>query len=226
MHSARSTGGEVELTRHDRDAYGFRRRRRGVDIDVQPLPRCGGGSCRPRRCSGCGAPSADPWQVRGVDALIDQPPHRRGRRLRTQDMLTVAAQLPHPVDAIGAIGDRGGQIGEHLPGCVHPRPPPTDLSDPRAHAPCPSRHATPRHDCRPRLSPAMPPRYSSPAKCLPARAIEPSRIPIISCRTGTFAYLHPATHNIPRRIRASCRLRVDINKSGSSLLVRLADLRR
>ena len=43
-------------------------------------------------------------------------------------VLTVAAQLPDPVDAVRAVGDRGRQIGEHLPRRVHPGPgrcPPT-----------------------------------------------------------------------------------------------------
>lgn len=35
-------------------------------------------------------------------------------------MLTVAAQLTDPVDAVRPIGDRSSQISEHLPGCIHP----------------------------------------------------------------------------------------------------------
>jgi hypothetical protein len=93
----------------------------GVDVDVQPAITGGGGSglpgCRPR--SGpCGP---HPREVRGIDALIDQPPHCGRRRLRAEDMLTVTAQLADPVNAIRPISHRGRQIGEHLPGRVHPR---------------------------------------------------------------------------------------------------------
>ena len=95
----------------------------GVDIDMQPLPRCRGGAGRPRRRSGGCSGSTHPRQVRGVDARIDQPPHRRSRGRRTEDVLAVAAQLSDPVDAVRPVGDRGGQIGEHLPGCVYPRTP-------------------------------------------------------------------------------------------------------
>jgi len=94
---------------------------RGVDVDVQPLPASRGGPCRPRRCSGDAPGRADPGQVCGVDPLIDQPPHRGGRRLRPEHVLTVAAQLADAVDAVGAVGDCGRQIGEHRPGRVHPR---------------------------------------------------------------------------------------------------------
>jgi transposase len=55
-----------------------------------------------------------------------------------------------------------------------------------------------RHHGRLRtLSPRKPLRYSSPAKCLPASIMEPSRSPIMPCRTGTFAYLHTPTPAIP-----------------------------
>lgn len=38
-------------------------------------------------------------------------------------MLTVAAQLCDPVDAVRAIGDRRSQISEHRPWRIHPRAP-------------------------------------------------------------------------------------------------------
>ena len=93
----------------------------GVDVDMQPATRGGGGSGRPRRRPRGSPGRAHPGQVRGVDPFIDQPPHRGRRRFRTEHVLTVAAQLPDPVDAVRAVGDRGRQIGEHLPGRVHPR---------------------------------------------------------------------------------------------------------
>ena len=52
---------------------------------------------------------------------IDQPPHRGRRGCRAEGMLTIAAQLADPVNAVRAVGDRGRQIGEHLPGRIHPR---------------------------------------------------------------------------------------------------------
>lgn len=36
-------------------------------------------------------------------------------------MLTVAAQLSDTVDAVRPVGHRDSQIGEDIPGCVHPR---------------------------------------------------------------------------------------------------------
>ena len=38
-----------------------------------------------------------------------------------EDMLTVAAQLSDRVDAVRPVSDRDRQIGEHLPGRIHPR---------------------------------------------------------------------------------------------------------
>ena len=95
----------------------------GVDVDVQPATSGGGGSGRPGRRPRGGPGGPHPGQVRGVDALIDQPPHRGRRGLRAEHMLTVAAQLADPVDAVRPVGDRGRQIGEHLPGRIHPRAP-------------------------------------------------------------------------------------------------------
>ncbi len=94
---------------------------RGIDVDVQPATRCGGGSGAPR-CRPSGGPCR-PYrrQVCGVDPLIDQPPHRGRRRLRAEHMLTIAAQLPDPVDAVRPVGHCSRQIREHLPGRIHPR---------------------------------------------------------------------------------------------------------
>jgi hypothetical protein len=36
-------------------------------------------------------------------------------------VLTVGPQLANPIRAGRAVGDRGGQIGEHIPGRVNPR---------------------------------------------------------------------------------------------------------
>jgi hypothetical protein len=55
----------------------------------------------------------------GVDPLIDQAPHRR-RCGRAENVLTITVGLPDTVDAVRAVSDRGGQIGEHRPGAyVH-----------------------------------------------------------------------------------------------------------
>ena len=94
---------------------------RVASMSMCSQPPGGGGSGLPGRRPRRGPRRPHPGQVRGVDALIDQPPHRGRRRLRAEHMLTVAAQLPDPVDAVRAVGDRGRQIGEHLPGRVHPR---------------------------------------------------------------------------------------------------------
>ena len=92
----------------------------GIDVDVQP-PRSGGAAPAAHAAPARGPRRPDPGQVRGVDPLIDQPPHRGRRGLRAEDVLTIAAELSDPVDAVRAVGDRGGQIGEHLTGGVHPR---------------------------------------------------------------------------------------------------------
>ena len=36
-------------------------------------------------------------------------------------MLTIAAQLADPINAVRAVGDRGRQIREHLSWRIHPR---------------------------------------------------------------------------------------------------------
>jgi len=58
--------------------------------------------------------------VFGVDLLVDQPPHRGRGRLRPEHVLAVAAHLADAVDAVRTVGDRGGQIGEHVAGRIHP----------------------------------------------------------------------------------------------------------
>jgi hypothetical protein len=52
----------------------------------------------------------------GLDALVDQPPRRGRRGFRAEHVLTVAAELPDAVDAVRAIGLRGRQISEDIPG--------------------------------------------------------------------------------------------------------------
>ena len=37
-------------------------------------------------------------------------------------MLAIPPQLTDPIDAVRAVGHRGGQIGEHIPGRMRPRP--------------------------------------------------------------------------------------------------------
>ena len=44
-------------------------------------------------------------------------------------------------------------------------------------------------------------RYASPGKCLPARIIGTAKGLFMPCRTGTAAYLHPASPAIARRIQ-------------------------
>ena len=59
----------------------------------------------------------------GVDPLVDQPPHRGRRRRGTKDVFAIPAALPDTVDAVRAVGHRGGQIGEHRTRPVDPRAP-------------------------------------------------------------------------------------------------------
>ena len=96
---------------------------RVASISMCSQPRGGGGAGRPRRRPRCGP--GRPHSPAGVRRryVIDQPPHRGRRGFRTEDMLTIAAQLADPVDAVRAVGDRGRQIGEHLAGGIHPRAP-------------------------------------------------------------------------------------------------------
>ena len=95
----------------------------GIDIEVQPFTRAPGPPRPPTPPPGLRAGRPDPGQMRGVDPLIDQPPHRGRRRRRTEDMFTITAALPDPVDAVRPVGDRGGQIGEHRTRRVDPRAP-------------------------------------------------------------------------------------------------------
>jgi len=94
-----------------------------IEVDVQPVLISGGRSGVPGRRSRGGPRGPHRGQVGGVDALIDQPPHRRRRRRGTEHMLTIAAQLADPVDAVRPVGDRGGQISEDITGGVNPRAP-------------------------------------------------------------------------------------------------------
>jgi hypothetical protein len=93
----------------------------GVDVDVQPVPGSRGSSGSPGRRPRRGTRGTHPRQVRGIDAFVDQPPHCGGGGFRPEGVLTVAAQLSHGVDAVRPVGDRGGQIREHLAGGIHPR---------------------------------------------------------------------------------------------------------
>ena len=139
----------------------------------------GGRACGPGRRPRPGPGRPHPGQVRGIDALIDQPPHRGRRRLRPEDVLTVTAQLPDPVDAVRAVSDRGRQIGEHITGRIHPRAPigirqrgvtcadnPVRSASSRS-MPIPACDTTPWPSADTFTRDA--PRYSSPAKCLPVR---------------------------------------------------------
>ncbi|BBX96096.1 hypothetical protein MLAC_13900 [Mycobacterium lacus] len=65
----------------------------------------------------------NPRQMRGVDALINQPPQRARRGHRPERLLAVTPQCADRIDAVRAVGHRRGQISEHHPGCMHPRPP-------------------------------------------------------------------------------------------------------
>ena len=134
-----------------------------------PAPRSGGP--HPGRCA-ASIRSSTSRHIVVVEAFA--PEH----------MLAIAAQLPDPVDAVRAVGDRGRQIGEHLPGCMHPRAPvgvrqhrgdlrrqPGQVGQLAQHAHPGVRHHT--MAVRRHFHPRYRPRYSSPAKCLPARTMEP-----------------------------------------------------
>ena len=95
----------------------------GIDVQMQPAARRRCRPGRPRRASSSPAGSTDTGQMFGVDALIDAPPHRGRRRRRAEDMLAIPAPLGNPVDAVRAVGDRGGQIGEDISRGMGPRPP-------------------------------------------------------------------------------------------------------
>ena len=82
---------------------------------------CGSGARRPRHLPGVGTCSPDTGQMRRVDPGVDQPPHRGRGRHGTEDMFTIPAALPDTVDAVRAVGQRGGQIGEHRTRLIHPR---------------------------------------------------------------------------------------------------------
>ncbi len=94
---------------------------RGVDIDMQPFPGNRGGPGIPRLGSGRHPGSTHPRQVRRIDALIDQPPHRGRRRRRPEHMFAIPTQLPDPINTVRPVSDRGGQISEDSPGRIHPR---------------------------------------------------------------------------------------------------------
>jgi len=75
-------------------------------------------------------PTSAPRPSRPVDAAARFLSTPRARRPTTQrgsrggpseHVLTVGPQLANPIRAGRAVGDRGGQIGEHIPGRVNPR---------------------------------------------------------------------------------------------------------
>jgi len=95
---------------------------RGVDVDTERLTRRWGGASRPGRRPRRRAGATDLRQVRGVDTLIDQSPHGRRGGLGPEHVLAVPAELPDSVDAVRPVGHRRGQIREHRPRSVRPRP--------------------------------------------------------------------------------------------------------
>ena len=94
----------------------------GIDIDVQPAIVGRGGPCGPGPLPSVRSRRPDPRQPGGADALIDQPPQCGRRGDRPERVLAIPPQLTDPIDAVRAVGHRGGQIGEHIPGRMRPRP--------------------------------------------------------------------------------------------------------
>ena len=94
----------------------------GIDIDMQPALAGRGSPRRPGPLPGVRSRRPDPRQPGGIDALIDQPPQRGRRADRPERVLAIPPQLTDPVDAVRTVGHRGGQIGEHIPGRMRPRP--------------------------------------------------------------------------------------------------------
>ena len=94
----------------------------GIDIDVQPAIVGRGSTGGPRPLPRVRSRRPDPPQPGGVDALIDQPPQRARRGDRPERVLAIPPQLTDPVHTVRTVGHCGGQIGEHIPGRMRPRP--------------------------------------------------------------------------------------------------------
>jgi hypothetical protein len=94
----------------------------GIDIQVQPLPVSRGCPGGPRAGPGVGTRGADTGQMPGVDPLVDQAPHRGRRGGQAEGVFAIAAGLSDTIDAVRPIGDRGGQIGEHVTRRIRPGP--------------------------------------------------------------------------------------------------------
>jgi hypothetical protein len=159
-----------------------------------------------------GTRGPDTAQAGGVDPGVDQPPHRGRRRGGTKDVFPIAAALSDSVDAVRPVGHRSGQIGEHRTRRIHPRVPirvrqygrdlrrkPGQISE----APC---IPIPACDTTPWPSVDTFTRETATIffTCeVPSRQHYGTlRSPIMTCRTGTFAYLHS---DLPT-LREKCRL--------------------
>lgn len=60
--------------------------------------------------------------MRGA-AGYSEPVGGPGRIRADQHLHTIGEQLANPIDAVRAVGYRGGQIGERITRCVNLRPP-------------------------------------------------------------------------------------------------------
>jgi hypothetical protein len=184
---------------------------RGVDVDVQPPAGCWVGSGGPRPRAGRRTSSTHPRQMRRINTLVDQPPHRGRRRLLPEDVLAIPTQLPDPIDTVHAIGHRRRQVGEHHPRRIHPRTlvrvgqrgrdlrrQPGQLGQLAQQAHPRMRHhaMTVRRYFHPRRRDTLHLQSASPV-CAD-RTLDKS---ILHCGTGTFAYQHPPPTNSHEKFR-------------------------
>jgi len=89
----------------------------GIDIEMQPAVVVGGRPHSPGTLSRmCPQPTR-------IEAFIDTSPQCGHRGNLPEGVLAVTPQLTHTVNAVRAVGHRSGQIGEHLPRRICPRPP-------------------------------------------------------------------------------------------------------
>ncbi len=146
-----------------------------VDLDGRQLRRRSGGQ-RPDAPSG-----------RDGGTLVGGPQRRRGWRRQSRSG-------SQSLGASGVVGMREcGQ--QHRDNITVPVRSATSLNNPTLAC-----DTTPRTSAD-TATPVAALRYASPRKCLPARIIGTAKGLIMPCRTGTAAYLHPASPAIARRIQ-------------------------
>ena len=95
----------------------------GIDIEMQPAVAVGGRPHSPGTLSRMCPRRPDPGQPTRIDAFIDTSPQCGRRGNLPEGVLAVTPQLTHTVNAVRAVSHRSGQIGEHLPRRICPRPP-------------------------------------------------------------------------------------------------------